>query len=46
MFLDLAKAFDIVSHNSIEKGLKREGMPDQVRGTIMESIKMLQQGYQ
>ena len=36
MFLDLAKAFDIVSHNSIEKGLNREGMPDQVRGTIME----------
>ena len=32
----LAKAFDTVSHNSIEKELKRKGIPDPVRGTIME----------
>ena len=36
VFLDLANAFDAVSHNSIEKGLRRKRTPDQVRGTIME----------
>lgn len=36
VFLDLRKAFDTVSHNSIEKGLKRKGIPDKVRRTILE----------
>ena len=26
----------MVYHSSIEKGLRRKGIPDQVRGTIME----------
>ena len=36
VFIDLAKTFDTVSHNSIEKGLTRKGILDQVRGTITE----------
>ena len=36
VFLDLAKAFDTVSHKSIEIGLKRKGIPDQVIKTILE----------
>ena len=36
MFLDLAKAFDTVSHKSIKIGLKRKGVPDQVVSTILE----------
>ena len=39
VFLDLAKAFDTVSHCSIEKGLKRKDIPAQVRETIMEMYK-------
>ena len=34
VFIDLAKAFDTVSHRSIEKGLRRKGIPDQVIDTI------------
>ena len=37
--VDLAKVFNAVSHNSIEKGLRRKGIPDQLRGTIMEMHK-------
>ena len=36
VFLDLVKAFDIVSHKSIKIGLKRKGVPDQVVSTILE----------
>ena len=35
VFVDLAKAFDTVSHRSIEKGLRRKGVPTQVVDTIM-----------
>ena len=34
VFIDLAKAFNTVSHKSIEKGLRRKGIPDQVINTI------------
>ena len=34
-FIDLAKAFNTVSHKSIEKGLKRKGVPVQVIETIL-----------
>ena len=36
VFIDLAKAFDTVSHLSIEKGLRRKGIPEQVRSTVLE----------
>ena len=36
VFIDLAKAFDTVSHLSIEKGLRRKGIPEQVRPTVLE----------
>ena len=36
VFINLAKAFDTVSHNSIEKGLRRKGITEQVRKTVME----------
>ena len=39
VFIDLAKAFDTVSHLSIEKGLKRKGIPEQVRETILAMYK-------
>ena len=39
VFLDLAKAFDTVSHSSIKKGLKRKGIPSQAQDTIMEMYK-------
>ena len=35
VFIDLAEAFDTVSHKSIEKGLKGKGVPVQVIETIM-----------
>ena len=35
VFIDLAKAFDTVSHKSIEKGLQRKGVPEEVIETIM-----------
>ena len=36
VFIDLVKAFDTVSHLSIEKGLRRKGIPEQVRSTVLE----------
>ena len=36
VFLDLAKAFDIVSHRSIKIGLKHKAIPDQVTTTILD----------
>ena len=36
VFIDLAKAFNTVSHKSIEKGLRRKGIPDQVINTIQQ----------
>ena len=36
IFIDLAKAFDIVSHKSFSIGLKRKGIPDQVIATILD----------
>ena len=36
VFIDLAKAFDTVSHKSIVKGLKRKGIPEQVIETIQQ----------
>ena len=39
VFIDLAKAFDTVSHLSIKKGLKRKGIPEQVRETILAMYK-------
>ena len=36
VFIDLAKTFDTVSHNSTEKDLTRKEILDQVRGTITE----------
>ena len=39
VFIDLAKAFNTVSHLSIEKGLKRKGIPEQVRETILTMYK-------
>lgn len=36
MFLDLAKAFNTISHKSIEKGLLRKGVPTEVVGGILE----------
>ena len=36
VFIDLAKAFDTVSHKSIEKGLRRKGVPDQVVETVLD----------
>ena len=36
VFIDLAKAFDTVSHKSIEKGLRRKGIPSQVIKTILD----------
>ena len=38
-FKDLAKAFDTVSYKSIEKGLRRKGVPAVVRETVMEMYK-------
>ena len=38
-FKDLAKAFDTVSCKSIEKGLRRKGVPAVVRETVMEMYK-------
>ena len=35
VFIDLAKAFDTVSHKSIKKGLQRKGVPEEVIETIM-----------
>ena len=35
VFIDLAKAFDTVSHKSIDKGLQRKGVPEEVIETIM-----------
>ena len=39
VLIDLAKAFHTVSHKSIEKGLKRKGVPVQVIETIMSMYK-------
>ena len=39
VFIDLAKAFDTVSHASIVKGLKRKGVPEPVIGTIQQMYK-------
>ena len=39
VFIDLAKAFDTVSHKSIEKGLKRKDIPSQVIETILDMYK-------
>lgn len=36
VFLDLAKAFNTISHKSIEKGLLRKGVPTEVVGGILE----------
>ena len=36
VFLDLAKAFDTISHKSIKKGLMRKGVPDEVVEGILE----------
>lgn len=36
VFNDLEKAFDTVSHLSIEKGMRRKGIPEQVRLTVLE----------
>lgn len=36
MFLDLAKAFNTISHKSIEKGLLRKGVPTEVVEGILE----------
>ena len=36
VFIDLAKAFDTVSHKSIEKGIRRKEIPDQVINTIQQ----------
>ena len=36
VFIDLAKAFDTVRHLSIEKGMRRKGIPEQVRSTVLE----------
>ena len=38
-FLDLAKAFDLVSHQSIRKGLIRKGIPPTVIEGIMDMYK-------
>ena len=39
VFLDLAKAFDLVSHQSIRKGLIRKGIPPTVIEGIMNMYK-------
>ena len=36
VFIDLAKAFNTIPHKSIDKGLWRKGIPEQVRETLME----------
>ena len=36
VFLDLAKAFDTVSHKSIANGLKRKGVAQEIISTILE----------
>ena len=36
VFIDLAKAFKTVSHKSIDKGLRRKGIPEQVREAVMK----------
>ena len=36
VFIDLAKAFDMVSHQSIKKGPRRKEIPEQVIRTIIE----------
>ena len=36
VFIDLAKAFDTVSHSSIVNGLKHKGIPAQVISTILD----------
>ena len=38
VFLDLAKAFDTVSHESIRKALLRKGVPNEVVTHLMESL--------
>ena len=38
VFLDLAKAFDTVSHESIRKALLRKGVPTEIVNHLMESL--------
>ena len=40
VFLDLAKAFDTVSHKSITNGMTRKGIPEEVIDGILEMYKL------
>ena len=38
VFIDVAKAFDVVLHDTIRKALIRKGIPPEVRATILDDM--------
>ena len=38
VFIDLAKAFDVVLHDTIRKALIRKGIPPEVCATILDDM--------